>query len=109
MKLTDFDEFLCDEIIPLIQDTLSSKSADYAGDNDKLFNFKQQGRIDNITPFDALRGNWLKHRASISQGLEELHKGKVRSYDWWKEKCIDNINYTILLLAMVKEYFDGKE
>jgi len=113
MTLNDFDEFLCDEIFPKIQETLNIKSDDYSGDDDKLFNFKLQARIDGITPIEALRGNQLKHRASLCQGLDDLSQGKIRPYAWWLEKTIDAINYDILLLALLKEFFkefsDGKK
>jgi len=108
MKHETFDEFLINEILSRIQETLSSKSADYSDGGDKLYNFKLQARMDGITPFEALEGNWRKHRASLRQGLDELHSGKpMRSMDWWMEKSIDNINYNILLLALLKEYQDA--
>jgi len=105
MKTDDFNIFLA-EIIQKITNTLSSKSDDYSYDFDKLFNFKLQSRIDGITPIEALRGNALKHRASICQGLDELQKGKVRSWEWYLEKHIDNINYDILSLALIKEQIE---
>ena len=109
MNLKDFDEFLCNEIMPLIQETLNSKSVDYSDKTDKLYNFHLQAQMDNITPVEALEGNWRKHRSSLRQGLDELRVGKIRPYKWWLEKSIDNINYNILLLALLKEQFDGGE
>lgn len=101
MKHADFDRFL-DELLRTIRITLNSRSSDYSAIDDKIFNFKLQGRIDGISSIEALRGNWLKHRASICQGLGELQQtGKPRPYNWWQEKCIDDINYTILMLAML--------
>jgi hypothetical protein len=105
MKHKDFEIFL-EEIIEKIRGVLSSKSADYSDNilDDKLFNFKEAGRIDNITPIEALRGMWLKHRTSINQGLDELMcEEKCRPWEWWVEKSIDNINYNILLLALIEE------
>lgn len=96
-----FNEFL-EEIINKIRDTLSSKSADYSDKDNKIYNFKLQARIDGITPIEALRGNHLKHRASITQALDEIKEGKQpRPWPWWSEKGIDDINYIILLLAMM--------
>jgi len=108
MRQSDFDIFLA-EIIQKITGTLSSKSDDYSYDSDKLFNFKLQGRIDGIAPIEALRGNQLKHRASICQGLDELEQGKIRSWEWYLEKYIDNINYDILSLALIKEQIEKIE
>lgn len=102
MNPNEFSKFL-DEILTRIKFTLDSKSADYSTTQDKLFNFKLQASIDGITPIEALRGNNLKHQASITQGLNELQQGKIRPLGWWLEKGIDHINYTILLLALIKE------
>lgn len=102
MEHEKFNEFLYELIDNGIASTLESKSSDYSTTNDKLYNFKLQANIDGITAIEALRGNWLKHRASICQGLNELQQtGKPRPYSWWREKCIDDINYIILLLAML--------
>lgn len=87
-----------------ITQTLGLKASDYAT-KDRLANFKMQANIDGITPTEALRGNWLKHRASIVQGLNELQQGKIRPLDWWKEKLGDDRNYNILLYALLREEF----
>ena len=91
MNLEKFHYFL-QVILEEIKQVLDSKSADYAAKGNKLANFELQARIDGITPIEALRGNWLKHRSSIIQGLDELEIGKVRPEEWWKEKIIDSIN-----------------
>lgn len=101
MPLKEFDEFLTEEM-NAIRAILVSKSADYSTNADKLANFKLQARIDGITPIEALRGNWLKHRASIIQGLDELKQGKIRSIGWWEEKLRDDRNYNLLLHALIQ-------
>jgi len=101
MNIKDFDIFLAKEI-DRIKLVLGSKSADYSQDGDKLFNFKL------LSPIEALRGNWLKHRASVIQGLDDLQTGKVRPLKWWEEKLVDDRNYNILLHALLIEiYFDA--
>lgn len=103
MKHEDFDKFLEEEVIKRIRSVLSSKSADYSKGDDKLYNFKLAGEMDGDMPIQALRGMHLKHRASIRQGLDEIMTGeKPRPYDWWLEKIIDDINYDILMLGMLK-------
>lgn len=103
MKHSDFDKFLEEEIIEKIRSVLSSKSADYSKGDDKLYNFKLAAEMDGCLPITALRGMHLKHRSSIRQGLDEiLHGNKPRNFDWWLEKVIDDINYDILMLAMLK-------
>jgi len=108
MTRKEFNGFLHDEIIPKIMETFTTKASDYSAEEDQLYNFKIQARLDDITPIEALRGNHLKHRASIIQGLDELSQGKIRPFEWWLEKVIDNINYNILLLALIKEETDMK-
>ena len=102
MTHKEFNMFLDTEVISRINSVLASKSADYSADGDKLYNFKLSGRIDGITSMEALRGMWLKHRAYIVQGSDELSAScKARPYEWWVEKTIDDINYGILMLAML--------
>lgn len=100
MTHKEFDKFL-EEVLGKIRDVLRSKSADYSSTDDKLFNFKLSAEMEGVTPMEALRGMWLKHRTSIRQGLDELQKGKKRPWSWWLEKGIDDINYEILMLAML--------
>lgn len=108
MNLKTFDQFLANRLAD-IQSILGKKSADYSDGDDKLFNFKLAASMDGITPIESLRGMHLKHISSIRQGLDDLQKGKVRSWEWWQEKEIDNINYSILLLALIyEEYFNAK-
>ena len=62
MTIVRFSEFL-KNILHQITNILDIKSSDYSYDSDKLFNFKLAGRIDGITPIEALRGMQLKHKA----------------------------------------------
>lgn len=106
MTHKEFDIFL-NQQLDKIKSVLASKSEDYSDKGDKLFNFKEAAKVDGITPIEALRGMHLKHRTSIRQGLDELLVDKVRPWEWWLEKCIDDINYDILQLALLKEgYFN---
>lgn len=101
-----FKDFI-DQILEKATEILDTKSADYSSKSDKLANFKLQAQIDGITPIEALRGNHLKHRCSIRQGLDDLQRGVVRPWEWWREKMIDDINYNLLLQALIKEtYFN---
>jgi len=108
MKQQVFNKFF-EFITNKMRDILAGKSADYSAGNDKLFNFKLAGQMDGVTPVEALRGMHLKHRASIRQGLDDLIVGKVRSKEWWLEKTIDDMNYTILMLALLEEEFWDEE
>lgn len=87
----------------LIKNVLTAKAGDYAkSTDDRLRNFKHQGRIDGVEPIDALRGNWLKHRASVQEAIQEVtDKCYDRNLSWLEEKFGDSINYHILALAMI--------
>ena len=88
-----------------MKDVMCSKSADYSADDDKLFNFKLAAELDGVSPIEALRGMWLKHRTSIRQGLDELISGKCRPEVWWVEKLTDDRNYSMLLQALLAEKY----
>ncbi len=104
MNHIDFDNMVEQET-KRMKDVMCSKSADYSADGDKLFNFKLAAELDGITPIEALRGMWLKHRTSLRQGLDELIDGKCRSEAWWIEKFTDDRNYSILLQALLTEKY----
>ena len=108
MDFKTFDE-LVEQETKRMKDVMCSKSADYSAVDDKLFNFKLAAELDGVSPIEALRGMWLKHRTSIRQGLDELLEGKdCRSEAWWVEKLTDDRNYSILLQALLTEkYFSN--
>ncbi len=107
MDMQTFDR-LVEKEIQRMKDVICSKSADYADGTDKLFNFKLAAELDGISPIEALRGMWLKHRCSLRQGLDELLDGKNRRPEaWWIEKLTDDRNYSVLLQALlVEKYFE---
>lgn len=105
MTHKEFDKFL-EMILTKIKSVLASKSADYSDADDKLYNFKLAAKINQVSDIGALRGMWLKHQTSLKQGADDWYKGKKRPLEWWLEKSIDNINYNILLLALIKEKLD---
>ena len=96
---------LVEDVLQQCKKVMCAKSKDYSETDDKLANAKLQARIDCITPIEAFRGNDLKHRASIIQGLDDIQKGKIRSKKWWYEKFIDHINYQLLIIALIEEEY----
>jgi len=107
MNHIDFNK-LVEQELKRMKDVMCTKSADYSADDDKLFNFKLSAELDGISPIEALRGMWLKHRTSIRQGLDELMNGKCRPEAWWIEKLTDDRNYSILLQALLMEKYFTK-
>lgn len=104
MNHINFDK-LVEQETQRMKDVMCSKSADYSADDDKLFNFKLAAELDGVSPVEALRGMWLKHRTSLRQGLDELMNGKCRPETWWVEKLTDDRNYSILLQALLTEKY----
>jgi hypothetical protein len=101
MKPVDFDAFLLN-CLNHIQETLKSKETVYSSDKDRFHNFNRAAEMDHTTPIKSLRGMQTKHRVAIADFLDEPNVTDT-PYEEWEEKIIDNINYYILMLAMVKE------
>lgn len=102
MKIEDFEKLL-QKRIELTKQVLGQKSAEYAKDNDKLYNFKRAAEVLRKTPEEALWGMLMKHIVSIQDIVEDVAKGKLPTEKLLEEKIGDNINYLILLEAMIKE------
>lgn len=106
MTQKEFNNFL-DDILDQIQDILGSKADEYASNTSRFHNFERAARMVDTDPINALRGMQLKHRVSIQDMLDnDIHD---YTFNQWKEKILDNVNYYFLLLAMIKKYKDQKE
>lgn len=96
------DEFnrLVDDVVDEIKKRLIRKGAEYAQDNDRLYNFKRAAEMGRTTPIKALDGMWAKHRVSVA----DITEGRLTNDPelvW--EKFIDNITYTILAMGLLQE------
>lgn len=81
-------------------EVLLSKHAEYATEDD-FHNFNVAASMQGITPEQALIGMMDKHVVSVHDLVNEAAEGKIVHSDTWKEKIGDNINYLLLLWAMV--------
>lgn len=104
MKSERFNEILENTIEKCIN-TLSVKSNEYATE-DRLHNFKVAAEIQNCTPITALAGMMAKHTVSVYDLIKKQEKGFDITREMWDKKIGDNINYLILLSALVQERFD---
>jgi hypothetical protein len=102
MKHKAFNKLL-EKRIELIRKVLEEKCEEYSRNDDKLYNFKEAGRTDNVTPEHALWGMCLKQRVSVSDIVKDIDSGKIPSDKLLNEKIGDVINYMILLEALIKE------
>jgi hypothetical protein len=98
----DFDKVVS-ERITAIQNTLASKGKEYASNTDRLHNFKEAARLEEVNPITALRGMMVKHIVSVNDMCAKYLSGGLESEAMINEKFGDYINYLILLEAMLKE------
>lgn len=115
MKSKDFESLVknvfehCEKLLNGI------KKDEYAGEKDRLRNFKTGGVQRETIPEDYLLGIKAKHTASISDMVKDLKQGKEYPLTLWREKITDEINYHVLLLALLVErstttaYFTGNQ
>lgn len=108
MNKIEFEEIVknrCNDI----NEILTNKAKEYAK-LDRLHNFKEAGRILNITPEEALKGMTTKHTICINDMIEDCKYNNFdRPIEYVKEKIGDEINYLILLEALLTERIKNKE
>ena len=89
-----------EESIQRSKDVLGAKAVEYAGDMDRLENFKAAAAVQGITPVRALVGMMTKHYVSITKMARSSHPYNPKV---WDEKLVDLRNYTILLDALLRD------
>lgn len=80
---------------------LLRKHQEYANEDD-FHNFECAAKLQGITPAQALLGMMDKHVVSVHDLVIEAAEGRNISEAMWREKIGDNINYLLILWAMVK-------
>lgn len=83
------------------KDVLLDKHEEYASNEDDFHNFNSAAVLQDVTPEQALIGMMDKHVVSVHDFVQEAAKGREIPLDSWKEKIGDNINYLLILWAMV--------
>ena len=89
--------------ISLIKKTLSKKAGEYASNNDRLHNFSAASKITKESKAKALHGMMLKHIVSVMDLIKYKDAGVKMDNKRIDEKIGDNINFLILLEAVLKE------
>lgn len=106
MNLKDFDKLVGYVIEKRIKGVMCAKSAEYARGDDKLHNFYRAAAVLASTPLECLQGMKLKHDVSILDMLDDEYTGKrLHDREKWEEKIGDDINYLILMLALLYEKY----
>lgn len=83
------------------KDMLLDKHEEYASDEDDFHNFNSAAVLQDVTPEKALIGMMDKHVISVHDLVNKASKGCEIPLETWKEKIGDNINYLLILWAMV--------
>ena len=100
MNRKTFDTIVDQQFLRCL-DVLGIKDSEYAVEGDRLHNFKVAAGLKHETPRQALIGMMVKHTVSVyDMGLD------TRTYysdAIWDEKITDNINYLLLLKAILSE------
>ncbi len=108
-KTTNIDTFqdLVSEIMDHEQQLLRQKGREYASQEDRLKNFRQQAYIQGTTMEQIALTFLLKHILAIAEAVNK------REYAWcWegkngeglKQRFADARNYLLLLAACIDEY-----
>lgn len=99
MKQQEFEEAIKAQIDYCLT-LLALKGTEYAGeDTDRLSAFKTAAALQSCTSKEALCGMMAKHTISIY----DMCRGGEYSHGKWIEKITDNINYLLILRAMLEE------
>jgi len=99
MKLEDFNRTI-DEMLKLCKDTLSVKQDEYNLDADRLSFFKEGNELTRLTPERTLYMFMYKHIKSLA---DMIASEKPYPKELWLEKIKDNINYLLLLRALLED------
>ena len=105
MTPKQFEEILTKRI-QRIRDTLGIKAQEYVQGEDRLYNFKKAAEIRRCMPAQALAGMMVKHEVSVHDLVDFPPSSDMDAEAYLNlidEKIGDNINYLILLEALLKE------
>lgn len=99
MTHEEFDKVV-EEELDYVKSLLCSKSKEYDFGKDRFHSFKVGGQLQGISQEKCLLGYACKHVISIYDLCNHVEDF---SFDIFKEKITDYINYGLLLLGMIKE------
>lgn len=99
METAKFNDILQHQI-ELSTSVLIKKAGEYATGDDRLYNFKQAAHLQGITMRQALGGMMAKHVVSV---YDIINSPTIPSEEYIEEKLGDNLNYLLLLKAVLEE------
>lgn len=108
MNRSDFDQ-LVNETIASTAKLLIEKGAEYAGDADRLSNFKRGASLIGVTPLQVALIYASKHFDAISTYIRNDAGGKMQILSEPIEGRFDDlINYCILMKALIRDQARSK-
>ena len=106
MTNSDFEKAI-NEQIDYCKTLLVAKGEEYSNSRDRLIAFKTAAAVQGISQKEALCGMMAKHTVSIYDMCNLASPPSTK--EKWIEKITDNINYLLILRAMIEEDFaDGQ-
>ena len=99
MTLKRFNEIV-DDMLKTCKDTLAVKQNEYNLDEDRLSFFKIGNDLTQLTPERTLYLMMYKHIKSLA---DMVASEKPYPKALWEEKLKDNINYLLLLRALLED------
>ena len=106
MTTEQFDKLLENILEVHVKGVMCKKSKEYSRGADKLYNFYRAGEMSQKSPEECLRGMKLKHDVSLDDMLDDLMRDHENPQELWQEKLRDEINYLILLWALLSERYE---
>ena len=108
MNQQDF-EALCARIQRETVDILVSNGAEYAGDADRLANFKRGAANTGVEPLTVLHVYMAKHWDSVSSYVRAKQRGEEpKLSEPIVGRFYDLINYAVLAIALIEEAEQAK-
>lgn len=97
-------DMLVEQTIEKIQSLSKLKGGEYAGDDDRLANFRRNGSKLGL-PMEVIWHTYVnKHLDAIEQYIKDILSGKTRErLESLESRCDDAIVYLILFKAMIEE------
>ena len=97
-----------DEMLDTCRKTLVKKQDEYNLDADRLSFFKEGNELTRLSPERTLYMFMYKHIKSLADMIASEH---AYSKEMWEEKIKDNINYLLLLRALLEDddMFDKRD
>ena len=91
---------IVDEMLETCRETLITKQNEYNLDDDRLSFFKEGTELTKLSPERTLYMFMFKHIKSLA---DMVASEKKYSKELWEEKIKDNINYLLLLRALLED------